>query len=87
MQWILIYLAIINVIAFVCYGMDKRKAVKHAYRVSESALIWLAIIGGTPGACLGMWLFRHKTKKAKFRYGIPVIFLFQTVIASYFLLR
>lgn len=85
MKWILIYPAIINIIAFTVYGIDKRKAIRHHYRIPESTLILLALAGGTAGAWLGMQMFRHKTKKPKFRYGIPVIFVVQVLIIVFLL--
>lgn len=83
MKWILIYLAVLNGIAFALYGIDKRKAIRHRYRISESMLIWAAVLGGSAGAFLGMMVFHHKTKKRKFRYGIPVIMAVQAALGVY----
>lgn len=68
------YLLIINIITFIIYGIDKYKSIKHKYRISESILIILAILGGALGAFLGMIIFHHKTKKKKFII-IPIILL------------
>ena len=68
------YLLIINIITFIIYGIDKYKSIKHKYRISESTLIILAILGGALGAFLGMIIFHHKTKKKKFII-IPIILL------------
>lgn len=73
LKYYLIYLLIINIVAFFMYGIDKRKAVKHKWRVSEKNLILVAALGGFVGAWLGMILFRHKTKHLKFKLGIPAI--------------
>ena len=59
------YLLIINIITFIIYGIDKYKSIKHKYRISESTLIILPILGGALGAFLGMIIFHHKTKKKK----------------------
>ncbi len=62
---------ILNGIAFFIYGVDKRKAVKEKYRIKESTLIWIGLIGPF-GALAGMKVFRHKTRKSKFK----LIYLF-----------
>ena len=69
------YLIIINIITFILYGIDKYKSIKHKYRISESTLIILAILGGSLGAFFGMIIFHHKTKKKKFIILIPIILL------------
>ena len=71
------YLLCANVLAFIAFGVDKRKARKHKWRTSERTLLLLAVMGGSVGAWLGMEIFRHKTKHKKFRIGIPVIFFLQ----------
>jgi len=72
-----IYLIITNVFTFVIYGIDKWKARHDRWRVPESVLILLAILGGSLGALLAMRLFHHKTKKNKFAFGIPIILVLQ----------
>lgn len=74
------YLFVINVITFAAFGLDKRKAKKRKFRIRESVLLGLALIGGSLGAMAGMFLFHHKTRKPAFRIGIPVLFLLQGVI-------
>lgn len=83
----ILYILIINVIAFAAYGIDKQKAVKKEWRISEDTLIGLALIGGSVGALLGMKCFHHKTRKKKFSVGIPLIFILQIGIVIYFLSR
>lgn len=80
-----IYLIGINVLTFLIYGADKWKARRGKWRIPEETLIWLAIVGGSVGALLGMHLFRHKTKHKKFMIGIPAILLIQVVLILYFL--
>lgn len=74
------YLFVINVITFAAFGLDKRKAKKRKFRIRESVLLGLALIGGSLGAMAGMFLFHHKTRKPAFRIEIPVLFLLQGVI-------
>lgn len=69
------YLLAINLITFIIYGIDKYKSIKHKYRISESTLIILAILGGSLGAFFGMIIFHHKIKKKKFIILIPIILL------------
>lgn len=81
---IMIYTVVINIIAFAAYGIDKQKAVKNKWRISENTLIGLALIGGSVGALLGMRCFHHKTRKKKFSVGIPLILILQIGIVLYF---
>ena len=83
----IIYLAVINVVAFFMYGIDKRKAKKSKWRISEATLLMMAILGGSIGAWLGMKVWRHKTLHKKFRYGIPLILIAQIVLGLLVLYR
>ena len=74
---VLVYFLLINFITFVVYGIDKKKAKRQQWRISEKTLIILAIIGGSLGAVAGMKTFRHKTKHKKFYIGIPIIIIIQ----------
>ena len=74
---ILIYLAVINIVAFFLYGIDKWKARHDKWRVTEARLLWIAVAGGSIGALLGMKIWHHKTKHAKFRFGLPAILILQ----------
>ena len=71
------YLAIINIIAFCSYGLDKSAAVKGKSRIPNKALLGLAVIGGSIGALTGMYTFRHKTKKWYYTITVPVILILQ----------
>ena len=79
---LILYLVIINVITFVIFGVDKYKAIRQEWRIRESTLLGLALIGGSIGGWLAMYIFHHKTKKVKFFMGIPVILVIQTVVFS-----
>ena len=84
---IIYYLFVINVVAFIVYGIDKLKARKGRWRISEATLLLLAIVGGSIGAWLGMKLWRHKTMHLKFKYGLPSILLLQLALAVYLCTR
>ena len=76
----LIYLAVINVVTFFMYGIDKWKAKKSKWRIRETALLGLAVLGGSIGAWLGMKAWHHKTLHRKFRYGVPLILVVQITL-------
>ncbi len=76
---IVIYLIIINLIAFLSMFIDKRKAKWGRWRIPENTLFLYAILGGTIGSIIGMYTFRHKTKKTKFKIGMPVLLVLQTL--------
>lgn len=78
---LIIYLLIVNIIGFAMMGIDKRKAIKGAWRISEASLFLAAILGGSIGSILGMEIFRHKTKHWYFKYGMPAILIIQLVAA------
>ena len=78
------YLIIMNALAFIIYGIDKKKAEKEKYRISESTLILVAVLGGALGAWLGMLVFHHKTRKKKFKI-VPVFLVIYIVLSGLFL--
>ena len=57
-----------SLITFVTFGVDKKRAVRNQYRISEKALITISLIGGGIGGWLGMRVFHHKTRKLKFLF-------------------
>ena len=77
------YLLAINAVAFIIYGIDKYKAQKAKWRISEATLLLLAILGGSIGAWMGMNVWHHKTMHKKFKYGIPAILLIQIALMVY----
>jgi len=79
---ILIYLAIVNIVTFCLFGIDKRKAKRDKWRTEESTLLWWAAAGGSIGALLGMKAWHHKTLHRKFTWGVPAILIAQIVIAG-----
>lgn len=87
MSWAIYYIILINVIAFIVYGVDKWKARKGKWRISEASLLFLAFIGGSIGAYVGMQVWRHKTKHLKFTLGVPLILLLQILLLIYILYK
>lgn len=79
MKYFIYYLIIINLISFFTMNYDKNQARKHQWRVPEGRIFLLALILGGPGVLLGMYLFRHKTKHAKFLFGIPTIIILEVI--------
>ena len=77
------YLLAINAVAFIMYGIDKYKAKKAKWRISEAPLLLLAVLGGSIGAWMGMKVWHHKTMHKKFKYGIPAILLIQIALIAY----
>lgn len=69
---LVIYYLLITVVTFAAYGIDKRKSIRNQWRIPERVLISLSFLGGFLGAIAGMSVFRHKTKKLKFRILIPI---------------
>lgn len=77
------YLLAINAVAFIMYGIDKYKAKKAKWRIRETTLLLLAVLGGSIGAWMGMKAWHHKTMHKKFKYGIPAILLIQIALMAY----
>jgi uncharacterized membrane protein YsdA (DUF1294 family) len=82
---LIVYLLVINFIGIASMASDKIRAMEHRYRIPEAVLLLFAVVGGSIGSILGMFLFHHKTRKAKFRFGLPLILMVQ--IALIILLR
>lgn len=80
---LLIYLAVVNILTIIVFGVDKMNAKSNRQRVRIVTLLGLAFIGGSVGALIGMYVFHHKTKKAYFTVGVPLILLMQVVVLFY----
>ena len=83
MDALIIYVAVVNVTAFLMYGIDKWNAKHGLRRIPEKILLGIAVTGGSIGAYVGMQLFRHKIRKPKFYIGVPVILAVQVVLLLY----
>ena len=77
------YLMIVNVLSFIVYGIDKLKAKRGKWRISETSLLLLALMGGSVGAWAGIRVWHHKTLHKKFKYGIPLIMAIQIGLLLY----
>ncbi len=80
----LIYLSIINALGLVLMLVDKQKARNGDWRIPEALLMWVAALGGSLGAWLGMYLFHHKTRHPKFTLGVPALLAVQTLLLFLF---
>ena len=76
-------LVAINVVAFVVYGIDKKRATHDEWRIPEATLLTLAAAFGAVGALSGMYTFRHKTRHLKFTLGIPMILALQILLGLF----
>ncbi|MBQ7565968.1 MAG: DUF1294 domain-containing protein [Oscillospiraceae bacterium] len=79
-----LYLILINALGLVLMLLDKRYAIQGKRRIPEATLMGVAAVGGSVGVLLGMYLFRHKTKKPKFYVGVPLILLAQAAVWYFF---
>ena len=77
---IILYFVVWNLAVFLLYGIDKYKAIKNRWRISEKILIGCAFCMGAVGAVLGMEFFRHKTKKKIFRAFIILALLLNATV-------
>ena len=68
---------------FLAMLIDKRKAQKNKWRISEKALITICMLGGGIGTISGMYTFRHKTRKLKFTIGMPTILIAEILLLIY----
>ena len=86
-QYLPILLAVMSVFLFALMGLDKSKARRGAWRVSEKTLFVIALLGGAVGGTLGMFLFHHKTKHWYFRLGFPLLAAAQLALAVWLYLK
>ncbi len=82
LEFVILYIVLINLAGFVSMGRDKRRAIARRPRTPESRLFTYAILGGSVGCILGMLAFRHKTRHLKFTLGMPVILVVQAAAAA-----
>lgn len=84
---IIAYLICINLAGFASMGLDKKKAIRHEWRIPETTLFLIALLGGSLGSIVGMQLFRHKTRHWYFVCGMPAIFFVELALALWFVLQ
>ena len=87
MKYFLLYLLLINAAAFLLMLVDKLKAKKNRWRIPERTLFGSALLGGSIGAILGMYTFRHKTKHLSFTLGMRAILIAQVALAIWIFLK
>ena len=83
---IIFFFFIFNILTFSLYGLDKRKAIKGQWRISEQTLLIVALFGGSIGALLAMIVFHHKTKHWNFVLLIPLFLIIHIFLFLYFYL-
>ncbi len=77
------YVFVINMTGFAVMGIDKKRAVRGAWRISEASLFLVAFLGGALGCTMGMRHFRHKTRHWYFKYGMPAVFAVQVFLVLF----
>lgn len=82
-----IYLIVMNVIGFFIMGIDKWKAKRNSWRIPEKTLFLVTLLGGGIGTNIGMYYFRHKTKKMEFIIGFPTITILEIVLIIYVIVK
>ncbi len=80
MKYLFLYILLLNALAFLLFAIDKRKAKKQRWRIREATLLWLAFVGGSLGALIGMKLFHHKTLHRRFTILVPFFLLFHIAL-------
>lgn len=85
LKWLEAYFIIINLCGIFSMYIDKKRARRHQWRISEKTLFLIALFGGSAGSVIGMYMFRHKTKHWQFVIGMPAILTIQAVLLFFFL--
>lgn len=80
------YILLINLTGFVAMYIDKKRAKRNEWRIKEVTLLSIVLLGGGIGSIIGMYKFRHKTKKLRFTIGFPTIVITQIVLIIYCLI-
>lgn len=83
-QALTVYILAVSLLTWILFGLDKWKAIHGKWRIRESTLLGLSLIGGAAGGLAGMYLFRHKIRKMRFRIGVPLMLLVQAALGLYF---
>ncbi|MEG2712092.1 MAG: DUF1294 domain-containing protein, partial [Clostridia bacterium] len=83
----ILIILVMNVFGFISMGWDKLMAKKRAWRTPEASLFGIALLGGSLGSLVGMYVFHHKTKKPAFKYGIPLMLVLNIICIYYVLVH
>jgi uncharacterized membrane protein YsdA (DUF1294 family) len=81
LRFLILYFFLMNIVTFVTFWIDKNLSKHNQSRVSESTLVLMSALGGAAGGLAAMYLFRHKTRHAKFFLGLPAMLLIHIIIA------
>ena len=84
---IIIYFIVMNLLGFLMMYLDKKKAIKGKWRISEKSLFVVTLLGGGIGTNVGMNMFRHKTKKMRFSIGFPTILIVEIALIIYLIIK
>lgn len=76
---VLLYFGIVNILTFSVFAIDKIKAEKKQWRISENTLLFLSLLGGGTGALISMVVFKHKLSKKKFTIMVPILIILNRV--------
>lgn len=76
-HYALLYFLLLSALGFLLMGIDKHRAIHKRWRIPEKSLLLISFLGGAAGTTAGMLLFHHKTSHGRFRYGLPLLLLFQ----------
>lgn len=79
----IIYFVIVNVLAYLIMRIDKNRSRSGKRRISEASLLSLAAIGGSVGILVSMYILHHKTRKKKFKFGVPLMLILQILLILY----
>jgi len=77
---LIVYYSLLNIFAWILMGIDKKRAIKNKWRISENMLMSLSILGGCVGTLIGMVTFKHKLSKKKFTITIPLFIVFHWIL-------
>lgn len=83
MKYFYFYLILINIVTFILFAIDKKRAKKNQWRIPESQLLFFSLLGGSIGGIIAMNIVKHKTKKPKFTIGMPLLLLINIFIVYY----
>lgn len=83
MKYFYFYLILINIVTFILFAIDKKRAKKNQWRIPESQLLFFSLLGGSIGGIIAMKIVKHKTKKPKFTIGMPLLLLINIFIVYY----
>lgn len=76
------FCAVLSIIAFIAYGLDKMAATNGAPRLRETSMLFIGLIGGWPGALAGQRLFHHKTKKTSFQIAFWLTVVINLLVST-----